>query len=496
MVHLLNYLYVAAAVVLLFGAAVFVHEFGHYWMARRRGLKVEAFSIGFGPKILGWTRDGIEYSWRWIPAGGYVKLPQMITSEALEGKTAVLADGTRAGQPQMMTSEALEGKTEGGVESIPPASPGSKILVAFAGPFMNAVFAFVIATFIYFVGLPVLVNPSIIGDLDPDSPEAKLGIRPDDVIVEVDGKPVQTWQEIGMITVLARTNVIPVVIERNKTRTTYQLTATGNPVIGGKMLNLEPRNHPEIIEVLSGSAAEKAGLEAKDVIIAFAGVPVAGRDQLIELIQKRAGVSSEIRFERDHRKMTLTITPRMDPATKTGRIGVSLGSSNVYQVQKPGPLPWVNMADVFSKTIDTFSALFHSKQTGVGIKDLSGPPGILAMLATQVNTDYRLALNFMVLLNISLAFINLFPMPVLDGGHILIAIIERIRRRPMNVRFLEYTTTGFALLLISFMLYVSLNDFKRWSLFRTMFKQPSQIEPGDRTPNPPAPAPVPVHSGP
>ena len=472
MVHLLNYLYVAAAVVLLFGAAVFVHEFGHYWMARRRGLKVEAFSIGFGPKILGWTRDGIEYSWRWIPAGGYVKLPQMITSEALEGKAG------DAGEP------------------IPAASPGAKILVAFAGPFMNAVFAFVIATFIYFVGLPVLVNPSIIGDVNPDSPEAKLGIRPDDVIVEVDGKPVQTWQEIGMITVLARTNVIPVVIERNKTRTTYQLTASGNPVIGGKMLDLEPRNHPEIIEVLSGSAAEKAGLAAKDVILAFAGVPVAGRDQLIELIQKRAGVSSEIRFERDHRKMTLTITPRMDPATKTGRIGVSLGSSNVYQVQKPGPLPWVNMADVFSKTIDTFSALFHSKQTGVGIKDLSGPPGILAMLATQVNTDYRLALNFMVLLNISLAFINLFPMPVLDGGHILIAIIERIRRRPMNVRFLEYTTTGFALLLISFMLYVSLNDFKRWSLFRTMFKQPSQIEPGDRTPNPPAPVPVPVHSGP
>src|SRR5258708_34120937 len=80
-------IYVVAVVVLMFGAAVFVHEFGHFWMARRRGLKVEGFAIGFGPKILSWTRDGIEYSWRWIPAGGFVKLPQMITSEALEGES-------------------------------------------------------------------------------------------------------------------------------------------------------------------------------------------------------------------------------------------------------------------------------------------------------------------------------------------------------------------------------------------------------------------------
>src|SRR5687768_12152287 len=81
----LNGLYVGFAVVLLFGAAIFVHEWGHYYVARKRGLKVEAFAIGFGPKIFGWTKDGIEYSWRLIPAGGYVKLPQMVTSSAIEG---------------------------------------------------------------------------------------------------------------------------------------------------------------------------------------------------------------------------------------------------------------------------------------------------------------------------------------------------------------------------------------------------------------------------
>src|SRR5256886_17434843 len=106
MAYILNILYVAVVVILMFGASIFIHEFGHFWMARRRGLKVEAFAIGFGPKIFSWTRDGIEYSWRWIPAGGFVKLPQMITSEALEG------DSNSAG------------------EKVPPAAALSNILVA------------------------------------------------------------------------------------------------------------------------------------------------------------------------------------------------------------------------------------------------------------------------------------------------------------------------------------------------------------------------------
>src|SRR5580698_7930972 len=116
MSHILSDLYIAAGVVFLFGAAIFVHEFGHFWVALKMGLKVEEFAIGFGPKIFSWTRNGIVYSLRWIPAGGFVKLPQMITSSAIEGD-----------------------KKE---EEIPPAPPFAKILVAVAGPIMNVLFAF------------------------------------------------------------------------------------------------------------------------------------------------------------------------------------------------------------------------------------------------------------------------------------------------------------------------------------------------------------------
>src|SRR6185312_9378643 len=151
-------IYVVLAVLLLFGAAIFFHELGHYWVALKLGLKVEEFAIGMGPKICSWKRNGIVYSLRWIPAGGFVKLPQMITSEALEGKAG------------------------GGV---PPAAPWKKILVAVAGPFMNVMFAFAIAALIYFVGLPIAVNPPIVGYVKPDSPEAQMGIHAGDTIVSV-----------------------------------------------------------------------------------------------------------------------------------------------------------------------------------------------------------------------------------------------------------------------------------------------------------------------
>ncbi len=461
---LLKIVYVVAVVVLMFGAAVFVHEFGHFWMARRRGLKVEGFSIGFGPKIFGWTRDGIDYSWRWIPAGGFVRLPQMVTSEALEGSS------------------------DNPSEKLPPVSPLSKILVAFAGPFMNVVFAFCIATLIYFTGLPVTINPPIIGYVEPNSAEAKLGIQEGDQITAVDGTPVDSWEGVQNATVFARTNVIPVTIERVGVKQTYQLATTISDVIGLKVLNLDPRDHPLVQDVVAGSPAEKAGIKPGDEIVSVAKVPVFGREHFIKVIQGRPLMPTELVLKRNGEKVTLTVTPRLDDSTKKGLIGAALTTSAaiVYHVQRPGPTPWAQISDVLQKTVNTFGALIHSKQTGVGAKDLSGPVGIFAILAAQVSTDYRLALSFLVLLNINLAIINLLPVPVLDGGHIAMSLLEWVRRRPLNVRFVEYTTTVFAVLLISFMLYVTYYDLKRLPLFKSLFKREMQVDPPDSSPNTPA----------
>jgi regulator of sigma E protease len=447
----LTTIYVIAAVLVLFGAAIFVHEFGHFWVARKLGMKVEEFAIGFGPKICSWKHDGIEFSLRWIPAGGFVKLPQMVNSEALEGQSS---------------------------ENIPPASPSHKILTAFAGPFMNVVFAFAIATIIYFVGLPIPVNPPIIGYVEPGSAEAKLGIQEGDIIKAVNGRKVDSWQDVTLDTAVARTSIVPVLIEHNGHEHTYQLTATMDNAVGLKLLNLDPRDHPQVVQVMPDTPAQRAGLQPNDVILSFAGVPVASREQLIDLIRKRGGQATEMRVQRGATKITLNATPTVDPATKYGQIGVMLGtdSTQVYIVQKPGPTPWENVNQKLSQTFTVISALIHSHQTGVGPKDLTGPIGILTMLAVWVKTDYRLALDFLVLLDVNLAIINLLPIPVLDGGHILMAIVEKIRRRPMSVKLVEYVTTAFAVMLISFMLYIAFFDIKRWPVFHAMFNDKVQIE--------------------
>jgi regulator of sigma E protease len=451
-------IYIVLAVLLLFGAAIFFHELGHYWVALKLGMKVEEFAIGMGPKIFSWKRNGIVYSVRWIPAGGFVKLPQMITSEALEGHVDA---------------------------QVPPAPPSHKILVAVAGPFMNVVFAFFIASFIYFVGLPTLVDPPIIGEVDSHSPEAEMGIKEGDRIVMVNNHPITSWQDITFATVTAQTNVLPVVISRGKETNTYYLATQPSPL--GKLLNLDSLDHPVVGSVESGLPAAKADLKPGDTILAVNGISTPSRERMIEVVSNSVGTPSVINFIRNGEKRSVTITPVYDPETKQPRIGISF-SPGVYEVKHPTPLAQIK--DVTAKTFGTISALIHSKKTGVKVKDLSGPVGILSILAAQVYQDYRLALSFLVLLNINLAIINLLPIPVLDGGHVMMSILEKIRRRPLSQKVVEYVTTAFAVFLILFMVYVSIADFKRLPLIRAMFQNKTQIQDPQNTPAQPATEPA------
>jgi regulator of sigma E protease len=445
--------YVVLAVIVFFGASVFVHEYGHFWMARLRRMVVLGFSIGFGPKVFGWIdRHGVEWAVRWIPAGGFVKLPQMLTSETIEG----VAD-----------------------PAVPPASPVSRIWVALAGPAMNIFFALAIASVIWLVGLPVPVNPPIIGYVEPDSAEARLGIREGDRVVRVDGKTVTRWQDVQRFTVLARSQTIPVEIARGNSTSNYVLTAIVNPTFGLKLLNLDPKDHPVIMDLAPGGAAQEAGLAVNDQFVSFGGVPVVGQSQLVDLIRSQTGKPAQVEVQRASQRMTFSVTPRVDPISRVARIGVTISPSRVltYQLQRPGPTPWEQISGVVGQMGELVGALAHSKETGVSAKDMSGPVGIFGKLAADVNADIRLALSFLVMLNVNLAIINLLPMPVLDGGHITMALYEIITRRRVAPRFQEIATSAFAVLLLSFMAYVSFFDVvKRGPLFKAMFRQETVIE--------------------
>jgi len=486
MSHILNDLYIAAGVVFLFGAAIFVHEFGHFWVALKRGLKVEEFAIGFGPKIVAWKRNGIEYSLRWIPAGGFVRLPQMITSTALEGESKEQAAVPAPVPDKTLASTGIEGQSNKVEAPIPPASALSKILVAVAGPAMNVVFAFALATLIYFVGLPVAVNPPIIGYVDPQSAEGKLGIHEDDRIVAINGEPVKSWDEVFKTTILALTNVFQVTIVRGGASNVYALTAGATNGMDVKTLNLDPKDHLVVGKTMEGTAAAAAHLQAGDEIVSLAGMTISSREELTKLIQTCGGKQTPLVIQRGSKRLDLDVTPTWHESTTNYLLGVVYAAGkDRYEIEHP--MPWAQVQSVWEQLSGTIIALVHPKESGVKASDLSGPVGIASMLALQVKSDYRLALHFLVMLNINLAILNMLPIPVLDGGHIVMAILERIRRRPLEVRFMEYTTTAFAIMLISFMLYITFYDIKRIPLIHGLFNRTTQI---DQPTNSAGPAPA------
>lgn len=567
MAELFDFIWVICVVMLLFGAAIFVHEFGHFWVALKRGLKVEEFAIGFGPIIWSREKDGILYSIRAIPAGGFVKLPQMLTSEAIEGKPT---DGDDEG----------DDAEEGEVEELPPVSPLSKILVAFAGPFMNVVFAFVIACVLWGVGVLKPASTTVVGHVGSRGGEYSK-VQPGDKIVEVDGNEITSWQNVTFSLIRHEGGKVPVTFERIENGSHENFTVNLKADKKGqriKGLYLSPKQEMVVTEVgnkgylskigfksgdkiqsVDGQPAyshhhflsllltttnekqitvenegqtrnltftptddaavkvlevpvpmlsawdsfwtwtgwmdEKTGtktpamqarLEKGDLILKLNGERITGTRHLIDRIRENGEKELEMLIFRDDKKFTTTVTPRINSETGSVQIGIALGDEAgiaftppraVYQPANPTPNPFVQVGEVWDMITLTVGALTRSAETGVGAKDLSGPVGIFGMLSIQVKTDYRLALSFLVLLNINLAILNLLPVPVLDGGHILMSIIERIRNKPISLRIQEYATTVFAVALLSFMLYVTFFDIKeRVPIFRELFSREATIQ--------------------
>ena len=559
--EILNIIYVVAVVFLLFGAAIFVHEFGHFWVALKRGLIVEEFAIGFGPIIWSKEHEGILYSIRLIPAGGFVKLPQMLTSEAIEGKAEDKPEG-KNDEDEAENKAEDEAKNMNGEdmpepeEEMPQVSPLSKILVAFAGPLMNVVFAFVIAIFIWVAGIPEPINEPVIGYVGESSEEYQLGVRPGDVFDVVGGEKIDTWQDVIYAVLDSSGNTVGVTLLRGDKEINVDLPA--DTWDGGiRRLRLESRDVLEVLSFETPSLLGEAGFEPEDMIQSVDGKKAYSQYHLLDMLMAapgenksikvmRKGVSVELEYETPdiagvkvgmvlnededgeatpaskadiekgdfiksaggkHVTSTLQLidiirsqekgqqlelellrgkeTLNVEVTPVEGRLGIGLeqeiGLSFKpepirYSKELAHPTPTEQVGEVLDKIAITFKALGRGKESGVGAKDLSGPVGIFGMLAIQVNHSIMLALSFLVLLNINLAILNLLPVPVLDGGHILMSIIEWIRKEPVSVRIQEWATTAFAALLLCFFVYVTYADVKRVPLLHQIFKRDTQIE--------------------
>jgi regulator of sigma E protease len=210
---------------------------------------------------------------------------------------------------------------------------------------------------------------------------------------------------------------------------------------------------------MRGSPAEQAGLMAGDRFLAVEGVPIMSADQLRGIIGGRADQLTEVRVLRHDQAVTVKVTPQiLEQKAKHAQMGVRLGD----EVVRPGPAPLDQIWEALQMMGYTAKALFHHKETGVGLNDLSGPVGIMGGLWAMIAFGgVRSGLWLAVVLNVNLAVLNLLPLPVLDGGHIVFAAIEQIMRKPLNARLINATQTAFAVLIITFMLYVTFYDFQR-----------------------------------
>jgi regulator of sigma E protease len=443
-------------VVLLFNILIIVHELGHFLAAKWCGLTIDKFAIWFGKPLWSKRIDGVDYILGTIPAGGYVALPQMAPMDAIEGK----------------------GETPR--EELPPASPWQKIIVAFAGPLFSFLLAFLFAVIVWAVGKPVTYTEqtTTIGYAYPDGPAFKAGLRDGDVIRRIDGHKVRRWigvpDGVTWCIVTSTHETFPIVVERNGQTMTFTVTPEADPEnrhphwwqrsVPPKIMIAPAVKNIVIGKVYPDSPASDAGLTTGERLVAFNGQPLLSPSPLFEQIKDHPHDPLTLTVASGGAAWNVTLTPVRpespkvipDDAPQTD-IGIELNDDADVIIDHPGP--WLQVTEAANAVRGTLAALF-AKHSKVNASQLSGPLGIMNIFFNVLSGSdgWRLALWFAVVINVNLAMLNLFPLPVLDGGHILLSIVELIRRRPLSMRLLEPLQTGCALLLIGYILYVTFFD--------------------------------------
>lgn len=433
----------------LFGATIFVHELGHFLVARRLGLVAEVFSIGFGPAIWKRRRNGVLYKIGAIPCGGYVALPQMDPS---------LLDG----------GPAPEQKDEDGrpLPPLPPVAPWKKIAVALAGAAGNAIFALLLATVVYWVGKPSSPDERIagVGFVEPDSEAAAAGLKPGDIIRRVNGRPVANW--IEMATVLTIENISTFEAEVESPEGTIRtLTLSAEPLDVGVRLpkGVGRVNIPRVWSVNRGSSAEAAGLRKGDTLLAFDGVPLYSREQLIHMAAAYRDREAPLRVRRGAETLEVTVRPQYDPTQNRALIGIWFDTiGNVDFDQVVYPRPGQQLRSHAGSIFRLLGALTDRRQARAAAGTVGGPVSIILMYWHMVRASLRMALWFTVFLNVNLAILNLLPIPVLDGGHIIFSAWEWIAGRPAHRFIIGAAYRGFAVLLIALFLYLTYRDTMRF----------------------------------
>ena len=418
------------------GVLVFVHELGHFLMARWHGVRVLVFSLGFGPKLLKVKRGDTEYAISAVPLGGYVK----------------------------MAGENPEDQRTGSNDEFLSKTKWQRFQILIMGPLMNLALAVILTAVVLLQGAQVPAyesKPVAIAKVEAGSAGERAGLRAGDVILAINDEEVPDWDRFLMIigTKTDRDVQLRVLRDGREQRITAQPVGQGRFQMGE--LGVLPDTYPSIAAVVPGSPAEKAGLKQGDVILAINNQRMIFPQDVVQVITKSVNQPVQLRIGRNGTEETIDVTPVQDG--ELVRIGITpVPETTTF---RPGPLEAIGLS--VQRNIE-FSGLILKTLWGLIVgetspKQLMGPVGIAQLSGESAQAGWVALIALMASISLNLGLLNLMPVPVLDGGHILIMGLEAVARRDFSVQVKEKMFLVGFVLLMALMVTVIYNDLTRIS---------------------------------
>lgn len=445
----------AGALILTLGILVTIHEFGHFWVARRCGVKVERFSIGYGKPLLRWRRGETEYVVAMLPLGGYVR---MLSEPDPEAKVAPNA------AQMAFSSKSLSIRTA----------------IIAAGPVANFLLAIFLYWLMYIVGVSAVAP--VVGRVESGSIAAAAGLDSNDEILAVDGRLTPTWQETRMAFLqrMGEDGSIVLRVRDTGTDASRQLALPVSKFISGERdpdplaeLGIVPfylEIPARVGEVSPGGAAATAGFLSGDLVVSVNGELILGWRHWVEVIQGNPEQTLSVAIDRGGVPMVLDVVPARQE-NGTGRIGLGAQQPDV----QPAMPEWMNremryspvqalpqaVAETWNTSVLILSALKKMVVGLISVKNLSGPLTIAQVAGDTVSYGLEYFLGFLAMLSVTLGVMNLLPVPVLDGGHLLYNLVEFIIRRPVPEQVQQWGIQFGVLLIIGFTFIAFYNDLNR-----------------------------------
>jgi regulator of sigma E protease len=439
-----HFLLTAVTMAIVLGVMILIHEWGHYAAAKFFKVRVEVFSIGFGKRLLGFRRGETDYRISAIPLGGYVKM---------SGENPM---DERTGDPGEFLSHPR----------------WQRFVIAIAGPFMNIVLAVGLLTLVYMVHYeyPAFVDqPGVIAYVKPGSAAAQIGLQPGDRITRIGGIENPTWEQIGLKVMLSPNDALPVTINHNGQlleKTIIPKSITSNEVGSA---GWSPQQGIVVADVDPGMPAAKAGLKEGDEIVGVNGRPVAVIDSLIDTLQETKDQVVDVDVMRDGKQLTFKLQPVLaDAEDKTKRYRVGFESTSRMKI---GQLPLIpafqrSLEDNKRYSLVLLELIQKMVQAKVSMKQVEGPIGIGSAIGHAVTEKgWTPLLGLTAGISLNLGIFNLLPIPILDGGVILLLLIESLMRRDISLQIKERIYQAAFVFLVLFAVTVIYNDIaKRWPL--------------------------------